>query len=122
MPRTVERVVCALRETTETLEPTSALIKVDLPALGAPIKATKPHDVSVSLMRVARHCPARHEGLRGRLFCGALGGRRTLRRLKAVQRNLHGELRRVGRTGAVNFHIDRCVEGAGLRPFLHRRL
>ena len=46
MPRTSMRVVCTLCETIETLEPTSALMSVDLPALGAPISATKPQRVS----------------------------------------------------------------------------
>ncbi len=47
MPRTAVRVVCALRETMETFEPTSALSSVDLPAFGAPMSATKPHRVSL---------------------------------------------------------------------------
>ena len=42
MPRISERVVCTLRETIDTLDPTSAFNSVDLPALGAPIRATKP--------------------------------------------------------------------------------
>ena len=46
MPRTSARVVCTLRLTIETLAPTSALISVDLPALGAPISAMKPQRVS----------------------------------------------------------------------------
>src|SRR6202171_3493645 len=40
------RVVCTLRETIVTLEPTSALTSVDLPTLGAPISATKPQAVA----------------------------------------------------------------------------
>ena len=46
MPRISARVVCTLRETIVTLEPTSALTSVDLPTLGAPISATKPQRVS----------------------------------------------------------------------------
>ena len=42
MPITRMRVVCTLGETMLTLEPTSALTSVDLPALGAPTMATKP--------------------------------------------------------------------------------
>ena len=42
MPRISARVVCTLRETMVTLEPTSALTSVDLPTFGAPISATKP--------------------------------------------------------------------------------
>jgi hypothetical protein len=45
MPRRLARVVCALRDTPATFDPTSALINVDLPALGAPSSATKPQDV-----------------------------------------------------------------------------
>ena len=45
MPRTSVRVVCTLRDTIETLVPTSLLSSVDLPALGAPISATKPQRV-----------------------------------------------------------------------------
>src|SRR5712672_2820598 len=48
MPRIKARVVCTLRETIVTLEPTSALTSVDLPTLGAPISATKPQRVAVS--------------------------------------------------------------------------
>ena len=42
MPRTGMRVVCTLGLTMATLEPTSALTRVDLPALGAPMMAQKP--------------------------------------------------------------------------------
>ena len=41
MPRSGTRVVCTLCETIDTLAPTRALTSVDLPALGAPIMATK---------------------------------------------------------------------------------
>src|SRR5206468_8280650 len=46
MPRISARVVCTLRETMVTLAPTSALTRVDLPTLGAPINATKPQRVA----------------------------------------------------------------------------
>jgi hypothetical protein len=42
MPRTRDRVVCTFGVTIDTLVPTIAFISVDLPALGAPIKATNP--------------------------------------------------------------------------------
>ena len=58
-PRTVERVVCALRVTIETFSPTSALISVDLPALGAPMRATKPHRVSLTPRSSGQERPAR---------------------------------------------------------------
>src|SRR5262249_48347157 len=45
MPRIRARVVCTLRDTMVTLEPTNALTRVDLPTLGAPIRATKPQRV-----------------------------------------------------------------------------
>ncbi len=48
MPRTSERVVCTLRLTIETLVPTSRLTRVDLPALVAPMMATKPQRVASS--------------------------------------------------------------------------
>src|SRR6185312_14216338 len=47
MPRINARVVCTLRDTIVTLEPTRALTSVDLPTLGAPISATKPQRVAV---------------------------------------------------------------------------
>ncbi len=63
MPRTIERVVCTLWLTMETLVPTSRLTSVDLPALGAPIRATKPQRV-VGLFggpahRFVDHTPSR---------------------------------------------------------------
>ena len=42
MPISRARVVCAFGLTIATFWPTSALTSVDLPALGAPITATKP--------------------------------------------------------------------------------
>src|SRR5881394_2422617 len=45
MPRNSARVVCTLGVTIATLLPTSALVSVDLPALGAPISAMKPQRV-----------------------------------------------------------------------------
>src|SRR6478752_9670835 len=50
IPRISARVVCTLRETMVTLEPTSALTSVDLPTLGAPISATKPHAVAAGAL------------------------------------------------------------------------
>ena len=59
MPRISARVVCTLCETMVTLEPTSALSSVDLPALGAPISATKPQCVWLCLrVRISHQaCP-----------------------------------------------------------------
>jgi hypothetical protein len=48
MPRTMARVVCTLWVTIDTLAPTSWFRSVDLPALGAPISATKPERVETA--------------------------------------------------------------------------
>ena len=45
MPRIRARVVCTLWVTIDTFAPTSRFSSVDLPALGAPIRATKPERV-----------------------------------------------------------------------------
>src|SRR6266478_5432649 len=45
MPSSRVRVVCGLGVTIESLRPTRRLSRVDLPALGAPIRATYPHRV-----------------------------------------------------------------------------
>ena len=50
MPRTTVRVVCGLSEVITTLLPTSALVSVDLPALGRPTNDTNPLLCSLSLM------------------------------------------------------------------------
>ena len=42
MPRTTVRVVCGLELVITTLEPTSALVSVDLPALGRPTNDANP--------------------------------------------------------------------------------
>src|SRR5450755_692016 len=46
IPRSNVRVVCTLWETIATLAPTIALIRVDLPTLGAPISAMNPQRLS----------------------------------------------------------------------------
>src|SRR4029077_7825961 len=48
MPRSSARVVCTLWDTIATLLPTSALISVDLPPLGAPMSAMNPHRFCLS--------------------------------------------------------------------------
>ena len=45
-PRTWKRVVWTLGVTMETLRPTSAFTRVDFPAFGAPMMATKPARVA----------------------------------------------------------------------------
>ena len=59
MPITRMRVVCTLGETMLTFEPTSALTRVDLPALGAPTMAAKPARVRGAVMPCSlMACPA----------------------------------------------------------------
>src|SRR5258707_14628680 len=89
MPRISARVVCTLRETIVTLEPTSALTSVDLPTLGAPISATKPHLVAggaassgeASVIAAANALARDHRGGCG-LFGGALAAAGALSRFK----------------------------------------
>src|ERR1700742_510245 len=77
MPRIRARVVCTLRETMVTFEPTSALTRVDLPTFGAPISATKPQRVAggvispgeVSVIAAADALAGNHRG-----GCSLLGG------------------------------------------------
>src|SRR5215472_17565037 len=101
MPRISARVVCTLRETMVTLEPTSALTSVDLPTLGAPINATKPQRVadaegsarSLSVIAAAADAFALdHHG--GRDFLGgALAAADPLRRRQPRQVDSVTELR-----------------------------
>ena len=42
MPRTACRVVCGFEDSITIFRPTSALVSVDLPALGRPTKQAKP--------------------------------------------------------------------------------
>src|ERR1700684_3035063 len=80
MPRISARVVCTLRETIVTLEPTRALTRVDLPTLGAPISATKPQRVGAaealvedsSVIATAADAFARNHHRGGDLLRGAL--------------------------------------------------
>ena len=77
MPISRARVVCALALTIATFCPTSALTSVDLPALGAPITATKPARVGISLIAVVTASAAGGGGFR-LLLARCL--RRSLRR------------------------------------------
>src|ERR1700731_938065 len=84
MPRSNVRVVCTLWETIATLAPTIALIRVDLPTLGAPISAMNPQrrtGVSGSTIEAFRHHPfaGQHDG-GGRLLGGTLGAAGSFRR------------------------------------------
>ena len=92
MPRTSARVVCTLCVTIETLAPTSALTSVDLPALGAPISATKPQRVASAcgagsaIERVrGLDAFARQHGGGGGLLGRALGAAEAFRRRELGQ-------------------------------------
>ena len=76
-PRTVERVVCALRVTIETFSPTSALMRVDFPALGAPMRATKPQRVvaHVAPQRSRKACAAACSAARFELAAPSSGSK-----------------------------------------------
>src|SRR5690348_5438300 len=130
MPRISARVVCTLDETIVTLEPTSALTKVDLPTLGAPISATKPQRLAgdavtpeaSSVIAAAADALARNHHGGGDLLGRALaatdtfGGRQT--------RQIHGDakLRIVMRPGTLNLAINRCRQTLALGPFLQHCL
>src|SRR5579859_942708 len=130
MPRISARVVCTLRDTMVTLEPTSALTSVDLPTLGAPISATKPQAVSSgaaccgvsSVIAAAGDAFARDHHGGCDLFGGALAAADALGRRQP--RQLHGDpkLRIVVRPGALDLAIDRRRQTLALRPFLQNRL
>src|SRR3954470_19823331 len=129
MPRIRARVVCTLRETMVTLEPTSALTSVDLPTLGAPISATKPQRVSVgvpgagsTVIAAATHAFAfKHHGSRD-LLGGTLRAADAFGRRQSRQIDGDAELRVVMRPGALDLAIDRCRQSLALRPFLQHRL
>src|SRR6516162_9816361 len=130
MPRISARVVCTLRETMVTLEPTSALTRVDLPTFGAPIRATKPQRVvgtgesarSLSVIAAAADAFALdHHGGRD-LLGGALAAANPLGRRQPRQIDGHAELRIVMRPGAFDLAIDRRRQALALRPLLQHRL
>src|SRR5256884_6238546 len=130
MPRIRARVVCTLRETMVTLEPTSALTSVDLPTLGAPISATKPQRVSADVASaedstvIAAAADAfafdHHGG--GNLLGGALGAADAFGGRQSRQIDGDAELRVVMRPGALDLAIDRRRQSLALGPFLQHRL
>src|SRR5882724_8371768 len=141
IPRIRARVVCTLRETMVTLEPTSALTSVDLPTLGAPISATKPQRVATgtapasdspvsppnsawgsSIIAAAADAFARnHHGVCD-LFGRALASPDAFGRFQSRQIHRHAEMRIVMRPGAFDLAIDRRRQSLALRPFLQHRL
>src|SRR5260370_18405230 len=130
MPRITARVVCTLRETIVTLEPTSALTSVDLPTLGAPISATKPQRVATgaassgmsSIIAAATHAFTRNHHGGGDLFGGALAAAQAFGRRQTRQIHGHAELRILMRPGALDLAIDRRRQPLALRPFLQHGL
>src|SRR5258708_4863801 len=130
MPRISARVVCTLRETIVTLEPTSALTSVDLPTLGAPISATKPQRVAgfaapsgvSSIIAAAADTFARDHHGGCNLFGRALAAADAFGRLKPRQIHRDAELRIVMRPGALDLAIHRRRQSLALRPFLQHRL
>jgi hypothetical protein len=130
MPRISARVVCTLRETIVTLEPTSALTSVDLPTLGAPISATKPQrvatgaalsGVSAIIVTAANALALNHHGGRD-LFGGALAAANAFGRCEAGQIHRDPKLRIVMRPGALDLAINRRRQSLALRPFLQHGL
>src|SRR5580692_7816331 len=130
MPRTSVRVVWTLGVTMEILAPTSALAKVDLPTLGAPISATKPQRVvgSAGAAWASAIAPfgldalAGQHGGGGALLGGALGPAGAFGKREIGQLHGNPEFRTVIGTGARDFAIDRRRQAARLRPFLQHRL
>src|SRR5262245_47548791 len=146
IPRSSARVVCALCETMATLAPTSALISVDLPTLGAPISATNPQRMcgfapgagmplppSRSGEAAAGREPfvseaisfdtsAREHSGSGGLLRGPLGATQPLGRRQMGKLHRDAEFRTVVRALALDLTIGRRWHSARLRPFLQHRL
>src|SRR4029077_10253693 len=122
IPRTSARVVCTLRLTILTLEPTSALVSVDLPAFGAPISAMKPQRRSASaIRRVHTHAFARQHRGSGSLLGGALGAAHPFGRLQCRHIDRDTEFRIVMRPPALHLAVRGRRQAAPLRPFLQHR-
>src|SRR3990172_3202400 len=129
MPRTGPRVVCALWVTMETLAPTSALVRVDLPLFGAPINATKPPRVCSPWGGGARalgiwgrlpHPFAQQQGERSGLLGGLLVSPLPALRRHALDLNLGGKAGRMVGAFAGDFEIARQGQAPPLRPFLQQ--
>src|ERR1700722_12526931 len=130
MPRIRARVVCTLRETMVTLEPTRALTSVDLPTLGAPISATKPQRVAAggalvedsSVIIAATDAFACNHHRSCDLLSRALAAADAFGRIQSGQIHRNPELWIVMRPGALDFAIDRRRQALALRPFLQHGL
>src|SRR5579883_1442514 len=124
IPRRSARVVCTLGVTIETLDPTSALVSVDFPTLGAPISATttQRRAASSAIAPFGFNAFARQHRCRSGLLGGALGAARPLRRREV--RQLHGdpEFGAVVGAGARHFPVGGRRQATSLRPFLQHGL
>src|ERR1041385_3806364 len=124
MPRIRARVVCTLRDTMVTLEPTSALSSVDLPALGAPISATNPQRVSnlLDINMVDGNADLAQHGGGCSLFGGALGIADAFGWRPVWKHHSDIKLRLVVRPCTRDFLISRPPQSTRLCPFLEHRL
>src|SRR5262249_56733942 len=110
MPRSNARVVCTLCDTIATLVPTSALISVDLPTLGAPISAINPQRVCAAPRPCAGRAspPARPR----EEACGERDPRRST--IEAV--GLDPGARQHGGSGGLPRTPPRAAKALGPRP------
>src|SRR5215813_6233641 len=146
MPRSNARVVCTLWDTIATLVPTSALISVDLPTLGAPINAINPQRACSPLRpfagttsptacsrkdawderrprlstieAVGFDAGARQHGGGGGLFGGAFGAAKSLGRRQVGKLDGDAEFRIVVGALALDLAIGRGRQPPRLRPLL----
>src|SRR5712691_8025659 len=129
MPRSSVRVVCTLWETIATLAPTSALISVDLPTLGAPISAMKPQrrpaDAPVAGSAIEAFpldALAGEHGGGGGLLGGPLGAAEPFRRRPIGKLDRDPEFGVMMGPLALDLAIGGRREAARLRPFLQHGL
>src|SRR5262245_38163280 len=145
MPRSNARVVCTLWDTIATFVPTSALISVDLPTLGAPIRATNPQRVCacpgcagalspvlssreeaqprrpalvLAIAAVGFDAGAGQHRRGGRLLGGAFGAAKPLGRRQVGKLDADAEFRIMIGTFALDLTIGRSRQPARLRPVL----
>src|SRR6201992_2782694 len=125
MPRSSARVVCTLRDTMVTLEPTSAFTSVDLPTLGAPIRATNPQRVSTpasTIIAAAGDAFALDHHAGRDLLGRALAAAHSFGRGQSRQIDRDPERRIRMRAGTLDLAIDRGRQPLALRPFLQHGL
>ena len=132
MPLISARVVCTLRETIVTLEPTSALTSVDFTTFKAPIAATKVQRVAGrrgaawgSIRHCCRRCtPSRSIMTEAATFLGSALELPPIPSAGSSPGRIHrdAKLRIVMRPGALDLAVDRRRQALALRPFLQHRL